>query len=157
MKGNTKVIAALNAALAAELTAICQYVIHAGMCGNWGYGRLEKSIMERARGEMTHAHRVIDRILLLGGSPDLAVAPAPVIGKSVKAQIEADYNAELEAVEMYNDAVGTCLAASDHATRELFDGLVSDETDHANVLEGQLWVIGDVGIENWLAAQAGGG
>ena len=40
MKGNKKVIETLNNLLADELTAINQYMVHAKMCGNWGYGKL---------------------------------------------------------------------------------------------------------------------
>ena len=44
MKGNEKVIAALNEALHEELTAISQYFLHAEMCENWGYERLAKYV-----------------------------------------------------------------------------------------------------------------
>lgn len=40
MRGNEKVIEALNEALRAELTAIVQYIVHAEMCHNWGYDSL---------------------------------------------------------------------------------------------------------------------
>ena len=42
MKGNTKIIDTLNGLLADELTATNQYVVHAAMCANWGYGKLKK-------------------------------------------------------------------------------------------------------------------
>ena len=40
MKGNEKVIKALNKALCDELTAITQYMVQAEICENWGYVRL---------------------------------------------------------------------------------------------------------------------
>ena len=43
MKGNDKVLAALNEALHEELTALSQYFIHAEMCENWEYGKRAKA------------------------------------------------------------------------------------------------------------------
>jgi CRISPR/Cas system CMR-associated protein Cmr3 (group 5 of RAMP superfamily) len=42
MKGNDKVIAALNEALHEELTALSQYFVHAEMRENWKYVNLAK-------------------------------------------------------------------------------------------------------------------
>jgi bacterioferritin len=35
MKGNEKILAALNNLLSDELTAISQYMVHSEMCDNW--------------------------------------------------------------------------------------------------------------------------
>jgi hypothetical protein len=63
MKGNEKVIAALNEALHEELTAINQYFLHSEMCENWGYERLSKYVKKLSIVEMKHAERLIERIL----------------------------------------------------------------------------------------------
>ena len=55
MKGDAKVLEALNSLLADELTAVNQYMVHAEMCDNWGYGKLDKAIQKRAISEMKHA------------------------------------------------------------------------------------------------------
>ena len=52
MKGNAKLIKALNGLLADELTAINQYVVHAEMAENWGYGKLKQSVGARSITEM---------------------------------------------------------------------------------------------------------
>ena len=44
MKGNEQLISALNGLLAEELTATNQYVVHAEMDENWGYGKLHKLV-----------------------------------------------------------------------------------------------------------------
>src|ERR1700679_4008675 len=71
MQGNPKVIAELNAALKEELTAISQYFLHAEMCENWHYKRLGDYIKKQSIDEMKHAEKLIERILLLDGAPNL--------------------------------------------------------------------------------------
>ena len=67
MKGNQKLIEALNDLLADELTAINQYIVHAEMCEDWGYGKLLVGFELRSIQEMKHAEKLIGRILFLGG------------------------------------------------------------------------------------------
>ena len=67
MKGNEKIIEHLNKRLADELTAINQYMVHAEMCDNWKYKRLDETIQKRAIAEMKHAEKLIERILFLEG------------------------------------------------------------------------------------------
>lgn len=69
MKGNPKLVQTLNALLADELTAISQYMVHSGMCENWGYGKLHDHFEKRAIDEMKHAEKLIGRILFLEGTP----------------------------------------------------------------------------------------
>ncbi len=69
MKGNAKLIDTLNSLLADELTAINQYIVHAEMAENWGYGKLHEHFEKRAIDEMKHAEKLIGRIIFLEGLP----------------------------------------------------------------------------------------
>ena len=102
MHGDEKVIAALNAALKEELTAINQYFIHAEMCENWGYKKLSGYIKKQSIDEMKHAEALIERILFLDGAPKMAEPMSLKVGQSVKTQIESDLKLEIGAVAMYN-------------------------------------------------------
>ncbi len=157
MRGDQKVIDELNQALKAELTAICQYMIHAEMCQNWGYNGLGSYIKKQAIDEMKHAEGLIERILFLEGTPRLDVLPAPKIGASVKAQIENDLAAELDAVRQYNASARVCQEAGDNGTFALFEKMVRDEEEHADFLEGQAGMIAEMGIQNYLSQQMRGG
>ena len=157
MKGNPKVIDELNQALQAELTAICQYMIHAEMCQNWGYKKLGAYIKKQAIDEMHHAEGLIERILFLDGTPHLDVLPAPKIGPSVRAQLENDLAAETEAVRVYNQSARISTEAGDNGTFALFEKMVTDEERHADFLETQLGIIAEIGVENYLAQQMHGG
>ena len=82
MKGNPKVIAALNEALKEELTAINQYFLHAEMCENWKYTRLADFIKKQSIDEMKHAESLIERILFLDATPNLTDPMQLNIGKN---------------------------------------------------------------------------
>ena len=157
MQGKEKVINQLNRALSAELTAIVQYMVQAEMCDNWGYGRLGAATKKRALEEMRHAEGLIERILFLDGIPAVEVALEPKIGASVKAQLELDLHDEADAVKQYNAAVEICRQEGDNGTRELFEKMIKDEETHTDYLEAQLRVISEVGIQNYLSEQIGGG
>jgi bacterioferritin len=153
MRGNTKVIKELNAALLAELTAIVQYMVQAEMCDNWGYERLGALTKKRAIQEMHHAEGLIERIIFLDATPEIEVGLKPRVGGDVKAQLEIDLRDELDAVKQYNSSIDICERAGDNGSRELFEGMVKDEENHIEFLEAQLQAIADMGIAKYLAEQ----
>ena len=153
MRGKEKVIACLNHALRAELTAISQYFLHAEMCENWGYHRMGELIKKQSIDEMKHAEELIERILFLEGMPNLGVGMSLEVGSTVKTQLEADLALEVEAFAQYNAAVKVCAEEGDNTSRELFAKLLQDEEKHVDFLEGQLHIIKEAGIETYLVEQ----
>jgi bacterioferritin len=155
MKGSQKVIDILNEALASELTAINQYVLHGEMQENWGYERLGGLIQRSSIDEMKHAEMLIERILYLEGMPNMRLLKIRV-GQDVKAQLEADLEAETEAIALYNRAAQLCKDEGDHGSHELFLRLLVNEEQHADFLEAQLDLIKQVGLELYLSQQIHG-
>jgi bacterioferritin len=153
VKGDSKVIGVLNQVLKAELTAINQYFLHAEMCENWGYERMATHTREESIEEMQHAEKLMERILLLDGSPNMSDYFKINIGQTVKAQLENDLNLEYEAVKRLNSGIQTCVQAGDNGSRELLEKILLDEEHHIDWLEGQLHAIDEMGIENYLAQQ----
>ena len=155
MKGDPKVIVMLNEVLKAELTAINQYFLHAEMCENWGYHRLAGITRKESIEEMRHAEALIERILLLDGTPNLSDYFKINVGATVKAQHENDLKLELTAVKRLNEGIATCTKAGDNGSRELLERILVDEEHHIDFLEAQLNIIREAGIENYLAQQIG--
>ena len=153
MKGNDKVVKALNESLKAELTAINQYFLHSSMCQNWGYERLAKKNREESIGEMKHAEKLMDRILFLDGMPNMTDLYPIKIGSNVKQQLENDLALELRALPQLNEAIKTATEAGDNASRELFEEILVDEEEHVDYLEAQLGMIKEIGLELYLAQQ----
>lgn len=155
MKGDPKVIDALNAGLTIELTAINQYFCQAKMCKNWGFNRLAKKHYEESIGEMKHAEMLIDRILFLEGVPEIARYDVIRVGTDVKEQLENDLQLELKGVKNYNEAVALCIQVKDGATRDLLEKILVESEEHVDWLETQLDLIQQVGLQNYLQSQMG--
>jgi bacterioferritin len=155
MRGNDRVIDQLNNALKEELTAINQYFLHAEMCHNWGYHRLGGYIKKQAIDEMKHAEVLIERLLFLDATPKMEYLELKV-GQSVRAQLDADLELEVNAVAMYNKAIQISREAGDDASRELFSRLLKDEEQHVDWLEAQVFQIKEMGYERYLSNQTEG-
>jgi bacterioferritin len=153
MKGNAKLIEALNEVLTGELTAINQYFVHAKMCENWGYQRLDEANRKESMGEMKHADEIIERILFLEGVPNMQRLGKVKVGETVPEQLKLDHTLELEAVARLNKAIELATEVHDNGTRELLEDILMSEEEHVNWLEAQLELIKQVGEENYLAQQ----
>jgi bacterioferritin len=155
MKGEVKVIETLNHLLADELTAISQYMVHAGMCDNWGYEKLHAAIEKRAIEEMKHAEMHIDRILFLEGQPVVSKLNAMAIGASVEVQLRNDHESEQGAIKAYNAAIRLAVDLADNGTRDMLESILKDEERHIDWLEAQLDQIAQMGIPSYLVEQLG--
>jgi bacterioferritin len=153
MRGKPEVLAVLSDALKEELAAINQYMLHAEMCENWGYQRLSSSIKKQSIGEMKHAEKLIERILFLDGTPKMDEMGKLNIGKDVAQQLKSDLGFEKAAVAAYNRAVDTCRKAGDNATADFLKEILKDEEDHVDMLETQLELIQQLGLQNYLSQQ----
>jgi bacterioferritin len=155
MQGNAEVIEALNRALTVELTAINQYFVQAKMCQNWGYYRLGGKHYEESIGEMRHAEKLIDRILFLEGTPEIARYDVIRVGTTVPEQFENDLKLELSGVQLYNQAIDLCTRVKDNGTRDLLQTILTESEEHVDWLEQQLHLVGAVGLQNYLTDQIG--
>ena len=109
MQGNPQVIEALNGGLTIELSASNQYFVQAKMCQNWGLLRLGAKHFEESIGEMKHAEMLIDRIIFLEGTPEIARYDVIRVGTDVKEQFENDLELETKGVNAYNAAIALCI------------------------------------------------
>jgi len=153
MQGDPKVLQLLNRVLRKELTGISQYFVHAKMCQNWGYQVLAKHAREESIDEMKHADTIIERILFLEGTPNMAEMDKLLIGEDVRRQLENDLGLETAALAILRPGIEVCNKAGDHATRELLEHIIVEEEHHVDWIESQLHQIGEMGYENYLSVQ----
>jgi bacterioferritin len=155
MKGNEKVLEWLNKLLGDELTAVSQYMVHAEMAENWGYGKLGGHFQKRAIDEMKHAEKLIGRILFLEGTPIVSELRKMHIGAEVPKMLAGDKGLEMGAVKSYNEAIALCAEVRDNATKELLDGILNDEDRHIDGIEERLDQIAQMTLPIFLTTQVG--
>lgn len=154
MKGDKKVIEYLNKGLKGELTAINQYFLHSRMLEDWGVTKLAKHEHDESIEEMHHADKLIQRILLLGGLPNLQELEKLQIGENVKEVLEGDLVLERNGIKNYREAIAHCESVNDYVTRGLFMQILADEEGHEDHLLTQLDLIEQIGIERYIMLQS---
>ncbi len=153
MKGNEKLIGALNSLLADELTAINQYMVHSEMADNWGYLKLHKRFEKRAIDEMKHAEKLIGRILFLEGMPVVSELKKISIGSDIPKMLTNDNAAETDAIRAYNEAIILAGEVKDYATRDILQGILNDEDRHMDEIEELQDQISQMTLPTFLTTQ----
>ena len=155
-KTTQDVLDVLNEVLTGELTAINQYFIHAKMCGDWGYDKLHQKVRHESIDEMKHAEALMERILYLGGIPNVQRLGKINVGETVEEQLKLDLALENEAVPRLRDGINICVRDNDFGSRSLLEDILVSEEEHIDWLEAQLELIEQIGINNYLSQQIHG-
>jgi bacterioferritin len=153
MQGHKDVIKLLNAQLTNELSAINQYFLHARMYKHWGLEKIAKKEYEESIGEMKHADKLIDRILMLGGLPNLQALHKLMIGENTLEMLKSDLALETAAQVTVKEGIATSEKVGDYVSRDLLKVILEDTEEHIDWLETQLELIEKIGLPNYLQAQ----
>lgn len=154
MKGDKKVIDYLNKALKNELTAINQYFLHSRMLHDWGVTKLGDKEYKESIEEMEHADWLVQRVLFLGGLPNLQDLGKLQIGESVQEILECDLKLENMAIPLLREAIAYCESVQDYVSRELFCKILDNEEEHVDYIETQFDLIDRIGIERYTMLQS---
>ena len=155
MKGDPQVLVHLNAQLKNELTATNQYFLHYRLLKHWGFDKLAKKEYDESIGEMKHADKLMERVFVLDGLPNLQDLGKLLIGENVPEVLECDLQLERGAQGAIKDGIAHCESVRDYVSRDILQGILDDTEEHIDFLETQIELVGKVGLENYLQSQMG--
>lgn len=155
MKAKEGILDRLNTLLAHELAATDQYVVHAGMAENWGYGRIAEKFRKLSVDEMKDAQHFIKHIFYLEGVPRMQRTGPVQVGASVPELLEFDLQRERAVVETLVEAIAHCAQVGDYHTRGMLEEMIREEEGHVDWFETQLETIRQIGADNYLSQQLG--
>lgn len=134
------VIKLLNEALATEIVCVLRYKRHYFMASGLMADAVKGEFLEHANEEQAHADRIAERIVQLGGAPDLnpdvlsGRAHAEYVeGTDLRDMVKEDLVAERIAIDSYR-AIIDYLGERDTTTRRLMEEILAQEEEHADEL-----------------------
>jgi bacterioferritin len=143
----------LNLILKNELTAINQYFLHSRMLANWGISELSKKEYEESIDEMKHADSLVQRILFLGGLPNLQYLDKLLIGENTEEIIACDLKFEEKAIADLRNAIAHAEQVRDYGSRTLYESILRSEEEHIDYLRTQQKLITAIGPSDYIQVQ----
>ncbi len=135
-----EIIALLNDSLATELVCVLRYKRHHFTAQGLASPKIADEFLVHANEESSHADRIAQRIVQLGGEPDFS--PDSLTRRShaaydespdLKAMIRTNLIAERVAIEAYSQMIAL-IGDKDPTTRRLLEDILGDEQEHAEEL-----------------------
>lgn len=143
------VVEVLNAALATETVCVLRYKRHYFMAQGIASESVKAEFLEHAGEEQEHADRIAERIVQLGGEPDLN--PDTLTsrshseykpGTSLTDMLREDLVAERVAIESYREIIAW-LHGKDPTSKRMLEDILAKEEEHADDIQSLLAGIKD--------------
>lgn len=104
---------------------------------------------------MRHADWLIERILYLGGLPNVQRLNTILIGQNVKEILDCDLKLEKKALVDLAEGIAYCESVRDFVSRDLLLKILENEEEHEDYLDRQFDLIDQIGIERYIQLNSG--
>ena len=128
----------LSRALSHEMAAVQQYLLQAKLVGMWGMAAQSAKFRTDVSEELTHAERLMERMLILGIPCNGTQLPPARPGRTLEEMLHIDRELEIEAIRLYEEAALYCGRRQDRETQALMQSILEDELGHLRELDQQL-------------------
>jgi bacterioferritin len=150
---NQEIVKHLNSTLKTTLTAINQYFLHARMMKHSGWMVLADYEYKKSIEQMGYADKLVERMLAIGGIPNLQELGKLAIGSDEREILRCDLSLEKTASEILQAAISAAFASNDAQSLELLQKMSAQSTSHTDFINTQLNLIDSNGLEPYLRAQ----
>lgn len=154
LKGERKIIQALNGALANELISINQTFLHSRMLNDWGIERFGGYEYKKSIKDMKQADQLIARILFLEGLPNMQQLGRLRIGENAADIVEVELALTQDVCRTLSNAIHLCEDHEDYVSRLMLVGILEDEENYIDWLGEQQSLIESTGMQNYIQSQS---
>lgn len=133
-----EVVKLLNAALATEWVCVLRYMRHYHMASGMLADAVKAEFLEHAQQEQAHANQLAERIVQLGGEPDLDPATLTARshaeykeGKDLRDMVKENLIAERIAIDSYREMINY-IGDRDTTTKRILESILAQEEEHAD-------------------------
>ncbi len=134
MADKQELLAGLNEDLNLELEAVLRMLYHSATATGLLGHELRESLKEDLTGEIEHAMFLADKIVTLGGEPNINPR-MPVKMKSAKEMLIEDVAAERKIIANYTRHIQMAEELGEKGLVIRLEDILAEETDHAEELE----------------------
>jgi bacterioferritin len=132
------VIRLLNEALATEWVCVLRYYRHYFMASGMLADSVKAEFLEHAQQEQEHANKLAERIVQLGGEPDLnpdtltqRAHAEYKVGHNLRDMVKEDLVAERIAIDSYREMINY-IGDRDTTTKRILESILAQEEEHAD-------------------------
>ncbi len=150
---DAEILDGLNDVLSNQLTAINQYFLHARMMKHLGFMKLADNEYKESIQQMKYADRLVERILSLGGIPNLQELKKLKIGKTVHDILKCDLAVEEGMVGEIKSVAALCESRADVESAKILYGILENDNNHGSFIRAQLKQVDIMGLPQYLQTQ----